>query len=393
MKVELLSSVEQISQFMHERSWYEYECSSCGKTYFTKKHSNEKKSCNWRNCCINQKNFLTLSKKKKPLSIAQVNSHFREYFNSINYKVVKPRNMANFIGDTDLVIAGVQILDQIIHHETEFSDRKLFVSQPCIRMQYQDNTNLRNGISTSFVNICTEELGFELEDHLFLVDHWYSALSKLSLYMNDFTIILRTSKKNWGTGEFSAIELFFSYGGLELGDASYFSIPQKNRSAIPISDIGMGLERLMWAVNKTNSCFDLLTPWVQDTPEEILDSCKSICLLALCGIRPSNKGPGFQLKRFAKILSQQYYNYPIYDIIFYYYKYWCQFIEPKVGRENVVLTIRLEIERQINEKIGKIIGISPAIGESTQEFMDRLVYNINIDINYLHSIVKDNVFK
>ena len=95
--------------------------------------------------------------------------------------------------------------------------------------------------------------------------------------MNDFVIVMRTSEKDWGTGTFSAIELFFVYGGLELGDAAYLSIPQATRPAIPISDIGFGLERIAWAVNKTGSYFDILLPLSEAGTKEMFDSLNKDC--------------------------------------------------------------------------------------------------------------------
>ena len=152
------------------------------------------------------------------------------------------------------------MFDDIIHHNGQIRTDSMFVEQPCVRMQYQPSVALQEGTSTSFVNVCTEQMGGSLEEHLLSANRWCTSLSKIGLHINDFVLVMRTSEKDWGTGKFSALELFFVYGGLELGDAAYLSIPQANRPPIPISDIDFGLERIVWAVNKTVSYFDVLLP-------------------------------------------------------------------------------------------------------------------------------------
>ena len=183
-----------------------------------------------------------------------------EYFDSVGFRQITSRNIANFDGQTDLVIAGVQMFDDIIHRNQQIREDKMFVAQPCVRMQFQQQVESQEGTSTSFVNVCTEKMGANFDEHLDTIDYWCTILSKLGLHMSDFIVVMRTSINDWGTGKFSALELFFSYGGLELGDAAYLLIPQANRTSIPISDIGFGLERIAWAMNKTDSYFDMLTP-------------------------------------------------------------------------------------------------------------------------------------
>lgn len=82
-----------------------------------------------------------------------------------------------------------------------------------------------------------------------------------------------------------ALELFFCYGGLELGDATYLQAPQSNRATIPISDIRFGLEKIAWAINKTKSYFDTLMPWTIIGIREMFDACRTITLLALFGVQ------------------------------------------------------------------------------------------------------------
>ena len=196
------------------------------------------------------------------------------------------------------------------------------------------------------------------------------------------------SFNDWGTGKFSALELFFSYGGLELGDASYMLIPQSNRPAIPISDIGFGLERIAWAVNKTDSYFDTLIPWTVSESREMFDLCRTIALLILCGVQATNKGPGLQFRRFAKILSEKYYGADVYNSLAYYFDYWAQFIKPSINREDAFQFARLEIERFINLKVCEILRLPPPRDETTEDYFERLVYTNNINIYELRKAIQ-----
>lgn len=380
---------EAINEFMAKREWQKKSCEECGKIFFSKRnHKVGNPICGWGKCDKGDYPFLNFSKRKKMLSSVEINTKIRDYFNSKGFLPTDPKNVANHEGQTDLIVAGVQVFDEVIHGNQSIRKDELFLAQPCVRMQFQEQIKSGEGISTSFVNICTEKMDTNPNEHLQIVDHWFTVFSKLGLHMKDFTIIMRTSVNNWGTGEFPALELFFSYGGLEIGDASYFSLPRADQTMISISDVGFGLERIAWAINKTNSYFDMLTPWTSDNTKEMLDSCRTLSLLALRGVRPANKGAGLQFRRFAKLLSEKYYGNDIHRVLIYYFHYWEQFIEPIISCDGAVRIILLEIERFINLKICKILSLPPPREETTEEYLDRLAYFHNINIYELREAVK-----
>ncbi len=383
-------NLEAVNEFMTERGWQRRSCDTCGRTFFSKPSTKIDVSiCGWHKCNKGHYQFCTYSKRKKMLEPVQISSKMSKYFRSVGFELITPRNIANFKGQTDLVIAGVQIFDDVIHHNQKICKDKMFVVQPCVRMQFQPHVESQEGTSTSFVNVCTENMEVNFREHLQLVDHWCTILSKLGLHMNDFIITIRTSVKDWGTGKFSALELFFSYGGLELGDATYLLIPQASRSAISISDIGFGLERIVWAINKTDSYFDTLIPWTANGTREMFDSCRTLALLILCGVQATNKGPGLQFRRFAKVISGKYYGANIYGILRYYFDYWAQFIEPSISRESAIHLARLEIERFVNLKIYKTLKLPSPRDETTETYFNRLVYTYNINIYKLRKAMQD----
>lgn len=322
------------------------------------------------------------------LTPQDISKKMSEYFGAVGFCLTNAQNIANAKGKTDLIIAGVQIFDEIIHRGAEILTDQMFIAQPCIRMQFQPYVSTQAGTSTSFVNVCTEKMNGSFEEHLQTVDHWCTILSKLGLHMNDFFVIMRETTNDWGTGSFPTLELFFVYGGLELGDASYFHIPQSNRAPIPVSDIGFGLERIAWAINKTDAYFDTLIPWTVQGVNEKIDACRTLALLLLCGVQPSNKGSGLQFRRFAKALSEDYYCEDLFYLILYYFDYWSQFSKPSVSRDVAIKRARLEIERFINLKISETLGLPPPREETTGDYFNRLVYTCNADIYKLRKIIQ-----
>lgn len=380
---------EAVIKFMAEKGWSSYSCESCRKTFFLKSSISLSKSiCTRGKCSPCGNSFMELPKRKKMVSPIDVIVTMEKHFSSLGFKSVPPRNISNSDGYTDLVIAGVQMFDDIIHQNKEVREEKMFVAQPSVRMQFQTQVQSQEGTSTSFVNVCTEKMGSEFDAHLETVDHWCGVLSKLGLHMNDLVVILRTSEKDWGTGPFVTLELFFVYGGLELGDAAYLLIPQSSRDPLPISDIGFGLERIVWAMNKTESYFDMITPRTLDGPKEMLDSCRTLALLAISGVKASNKGPGLQFRRFSKILSEKYYGEEIFQIILHYFDYWERFTKPSVSKVEALQTVRLEIERFVNLKMADMMKLPPPREETTEAYFDRLVYTHNVDIHELRKAIK-----
>lgn len=380
---------EIMDEFMAKRSWQKHKCDSCGRTFFAKKLIKEGVvTCGWNKCDEKQYLFRNLSKRKQLLTPLQINSKISEYFQSIGFNLTVPKNIINNDSKTDLIVAGVQVFDNVIHHSQKPNQTKVFIAQPCIRTQFQPFVESQDGVSTAFVNICTEQINVSFGEYLQSVDYWLTILSKLGLHMDNFKIIMRSKFNDWGTGEFLAFELFFSYEGLELGDASYMSIPNSDQEQVIISDIGFGLERINWAVNKTESYYDMLTPVILGEPKEMYDLCRSLVLLGLCGTHASNKGAGLQFRRFAKLVSDKYYGKDINFALSYYYDYWSQFIEPVVSKVDTIQAIQLEVERYINLKVCEMLKLPSPHLETTEAYFERLVYTRNINIYDLREALK-----
>ncbi len=379
---------EYSRSFLLSKGWESCTCVSCGKSFYIKQSSKMSRTNCGRNKYVEGYEFKTLPKRKNLSKPIEVKNIISSHFVSSGYEELPRKNIVNENGLTDLIVAGVQVFDGVVHRGTNQIVGKFFIGQPSIRTQFQPLVANQDGTSTSFVNICTEEMNSTIESHMETLDYWFSALSKLGIRMDDFTIVQRIKQHDWGTGSFDTLELFLCYNGLELGDAAFMVVPTATNQIVVISDIGFGLERVVWAINKTETYFDLLKPIASDYPREMLDLCRSSALLSLDGVTASKKGPGLQLRRFIKILVEKYYSDDILNLIRYYIIYWKSFSSDSVSDE-AVNNIRIEIDRFINLKISEMLKIPPPrVGELTEAYCERLVYAGSVNVETLRQAIQ-----
>jgi len=378
-----------LSDFLSSKGWFEKKCISCGNRLFTKKRLGQsQENCERSKCSNNGNTFLKLSRRSRMLTIPMINDQIESFFKKNHFSRKDPMPMVNPNSKTDVIMAGVQILDGVIHGNDDVDNGRIFISQPSMRMQYQSLVKEFEGTSTSFVNICTEHMDATIENHLAYIDLWLTALSLLGLHMNDFKLVMRMSNKDWGTGAISSLELFFVYCDIELGDAAFAFIPHRDNKNLVISDIGFGLERIAWAVNKTPSYFDQIRPLSQTLPREYLDTCRSLSLLALTGIQAKNKGPGFQFRRFAKVLAIKYPSSCHAGVLEYYFSYWSQFIEPLVSLPAAMFAVNSEIGRLRNSRLADSFKESALENESTEDYLLRLFLARNATIDEIEVALK-----
>jgi hypothetical protein len=144
----------------------------------------------------------------------------------------------------------------------------------------------------------------------------------------------------------------------------------------------------VWAMNKNDSYFDTLIPLTSDGPKEMFDCCRTLALLALCGVQASNKGPGLQFRRLSKVLSEKYYRDEVQHILSCYFDYWAQFIQAVVSRDAALQLVRLEIERFVNLKVSVALKLPPPHVETTEAYLNRLVYTYGISIHKLRKAIQ-----
>jgi len=110
--------------------------------------------------------------------------------------------------------------------------------------------------------------------------------------------------------------------------------------------------------------------------------------LVLCGVQAANKGPGLQFRRFAKVLGEKHYSADLFNALSYYFDYWAQFIDTSIKQEDMIIPARLEIERFVNLKICNEFNLPPPRNETTDAYLDRLVYTCNMSIYELRKAIQ-----
>lgn len=277
-------------------------------------------------------NFLEKPPKRLLPSAYELTSRIRTFFAARAYKEAVQNDVAyqGAIPDTFLVCAGVQYFRDCFWGEKPALIGSYFLPQPVIRMNQFNR--IGQGISSSFVNLSTVQLNPTMDAHLTHIDTWFDLLSELGLYVGDFSIKRVPSNryafgKNGNWAKTAGISLTLNYGNLQVGDAGFIKVPAAQNQLL-VSDVGFGLERILWAVCKTPYYFDMIGP--KDVPRniKISDSVRSAVLLRMSNISKEQKDAYHQYKKFIKRLAQEQGHFDLFKYVKHYYSFWSQFIKP-----------------------------------------------------------------
>ena len=317
--------------------------------------------------------------------------YLQNFFRIHNYNVIAPQSILQKNGTTFFTSAGVQILDEYIFNEKELISDKMFVAQPAIRTQFIDE--VKNGVSTSFINISTEKLNPTMGEHFSSIKDWLLLLNDLGINKKDLDIFNRKGEPNWGDKKFKNNILMVFYKGLELGDAIYaHDIPQINRGSISFSDIGFGLERLKWALS-SHEYFDY--KYDNAINPKVLDYCKTLTLLSGSNLQPSNNSQGYRFRQFSKKLQQEFPGKIAITkrILMHYYNFWTKWTNLEKGAKESVELIEKENERNFNrvliDKLSETysdVGID--INISTEKLL-KLLKGTSVEEEHLNKILKE----
>lgn len=381
--------MKKIIEFLEKNGWIQKKCIECNSLFFSKK-TNLSKKCGWRECESDMSSFKKIPKPSKKKDIYQLHGLIREIMTANNINEVGPLNIKSYNGKTDLIGAGVQIINPILFEKRPYTNDAVFIAQPSVRTQYLNKISGLEGVSTSFINIATVSIGSTLESHLEKLDLWMESISKVGLYMGHMNLILRNKENlDWGTGKFSSIEIFFNYAGLEIGDASFFEINTEYNGIISISDIGFGLERILWAHSKTDSYLTSLVPISSHShgDDDLKDLIRTAVLFKINLVPLENKGAGLYLKKiYKKIIKKKAYNLNFNDIN-YYYKFWSYFIENKESPFTVLIKIQKDLDLIIAQSVREKYNL-PQIdkSENLDGYLDRLFLKNQINLEQIKAL-------
>lgn len=296
--------------------------------------------------------FKLLGKKKNE-KLDSFLSGFNSFFDGKNYANLPSSSIINPKKDTLFIGAGLQTIINM-HSSGKDVNGMRYITQPCLRVNAIEKVGVKDGYSTSFVNICTEQLNASGEEHLQHLENWFNFLSKNGLYIGHLRLV---EDHSWEGGkDLEGNSLLIYYSDLQIGDAVFV---RSKTGGLTISDIGFGLERLCWAVNKTDSYYESIGPYYELKKNGILslDLLRSLSLMTLNGVEPSNHNEGYRFKQFIKRYAENSSEINPSYLINFYSDFWKKFT-PTALSKDVDGIVRGELHKQKIADICKILGVS-----------------------------------
>lgn len=354
----LTEFVSEVSDHFEAKQWCKTICERCQNIFFTKR-------LNLKTCakCTPTLEFLQYSKRKHELKHTELRDQCQEIFGR-KYTALSPMPIVPRHGNTLFSVAGVQAFNPHIFGAVDLVTNPSIILQPSIRLQGMEDTTEYPGCSTAFVNTVTLHAQASIEQHLQHIDYWLEYLAATGLNIKDLRASLRFQIQNWGTGNCINCNVDMAYGGLDIFNASFFQqMPTKTTVPVDISDMGITIERTLWAINKTPSYFDVIGPYELslDGRHIILDAVRTMVLMYASAVLPNAKdGPermrAQKARAFAKksaILGQ---NINIASAVDYFYDYWTSYMSLVVDRKTVQEIIQKEFARARNIHIAEALS-------------------------------------
>jgi hypothetical protein len=350
-------------------------CNGCGQDFVIFKKEDI------LSCQTCKQNEVKFSQNSQIFFWEQIWRKIESKFDSKAFVRGKPSSIAlDGRGGTKFIGAGLQILEPNIYEHVKITDSPIFVAQPVVRLNYWNKSN-EPGFSTSFINICTEQVKSSIGSHLYHLDHWFKVLSSLPFSMSMLEIKL--PKDVWTGGGFSGQQIIFSVNGIEIGDAIFITKANKEaKHLLPITDFSFGLERIVGATNRS---IDFL-PFVGPLPEAtfpnsavILDRLKSAVLLTVSGIQPSSRNHGRVLRKILyDAVVQGATSLNLSEVLFYFDSYWRTFLplSNMCPQSFVIKEILQEMRRSGGISLSKLAKCSSdKIPKSSTDLCRKLLLN------------------
>lgn len=332
--------------------------------------------------------------KSQMLELLQTPEFLKDFFEKEGFENIPSKSIINKGGSTLFMSAGVQILDPIIHNEREIFEEKIYVAQPVFRTQFIPKID--DGVSSSFINIATEMVNKDPEEHFNALDQWMELLKSLGLNRENFILKATERYDKWGKRRFLQKIIKIYYDDLEIGDALYMDMPQDSRNNIFISDIGFGLDRIKWLLSN-KSYFKSITSnseILSDLDNKTIDYTRTLALLAGSGVEPSNKEQGYRLRQLSKLLVKINLGKKINfnDLIKLWYDDWGKWTDFSTSEEYAEKIISTENERNLNREILDILKKDyPDVDLDVNQPTDKMIKCLNgtsVDKKYLKEVLK-----
>lgn len=372
--------------FFARRNWQRKRCPLCLEEYYTKR---DLLHCGSHRCASGY-SFLNIPSPKAYLELGACADNFRTFFPAQGYRLSPPITIVRDDERTLFASTAGQIYDDLIYGQSPQGDsRQCAVLQPVIRLQGIGLVASLDGISTSFVHAATECWNVKAEEHFNTLDQWLDFFSGLGLHVGGLCLKIRRADNDWAGRIITSEMLKINYGGLEIGVANFFfNIPQSSDIMATLSDIGVGLERLAWAVNKSPAYFDSIGPLSSVTIHKrvTLDAIRTATLMTVFGVVPDHKNQGSKLRAMIGLVVEEIPRLNLYELVRYYHRQWASFANFPASREHTYSAIWREINRGLNLETNRLLGIDEPFEQDHEEFLRGAVQKRVIPIARLWDI-------
>jgi hypothetical protein len=361
-----------VSEFLKSKGWYSLICSSCEALFFNKVGNIQ--YCGRKKCNHLVIDFREIPKPKKKITLVLLARVLEDHFLAKDFQKKKAMRASSFQKSTDLVIAGVQYLDNFLHGNGSIEPDSIFLVQPCVRMQFLENEDCNIGTSTSLTNVCTIDVGKDPEKILLHIDEWIGALSKSGIHARHLSLVWKQKDKDWGAGAFTTSGVVFMYHNLEIGVVNSGIIPTKKNGPISLVESGFGLERILWSRNKDTSYFYTFKPVLSELSDGIHDCCRSLAWLCVSGVKKAHTGAGFQVHRLFSSLTTRFGDLePEYaELLNYYGSFWKKIVKTQENPGSH--KIRSLMVQKRNIFIQRYFSCPPAgEGEKSNDYLNRVI--------------------
>ena len=372
--------------FFARRSWQRKQCPLCLEEYYTKR---DLPHCGSYRCAGGYP-LLNIPAPKVYLELGACAENFREFFTTRGYRLHPPVAIVRSDERTLFASTAGQVFDDLIYGQSPQRDpQQCAVMQPVIRLQGIGLVASLDGISTSFVHTATECWNATTEKHFNSLDQWLDFFSGLGLHVGGLCLKLKCADNDWAGRTVTSEMLKINYDGLEVGVANlFFNITHQSGDIATLSDIGVGLERLVWAVNKSPAYFDGIGPLSSVTIHKrvALDAIRTATLMAGSGVVPDHKNQGSKLRAMIGLIMEEAQHLNLYELVRYYHRQWTSFVDLPVSREQTYSAIWREINRGLNLETNRVLGIDEPFEQGHEEFLRRAVQKRVIPIARLWDI-------
>ncbi len=390
MKIEDSAIVAVRDSFFASRNWQRRQCPLCLEEYYAKR---DMPHCgSYR--CTGSYQFLNIPAPKAYLELGVCASMLRSFFTGRGHNSHQPIAVVRDDERTLFASTAGQIYDDLIYGRARQEEtQRCLVLQPVIRLQGIGSVASLDGISTSFVHAATECWNVTMEEHFNAFDQWLDFFSSLGLHVGGLCLKIKRADNDWSGRTVTSEMLKINYGGLEVGVANFFfNIPQPSETVATLSDIGVGLERLVWAINKSPAYFDGIGPLssVIIQKRAVLDAVRTATLMAGSGVAPDHKNQGSKLRAMIGLIVEEAHHLNLYELARYYHRQWASFTDLPTTREQTYSVIWREINRGLNLETNRALGIDEPFEQDHEEFLRKAVQKRTVPIARLWDIKRRN---